>query len=77
MEAFAVPAQVLSLRKGGEFPGQNIALDGEDEDEDGDDSSVLERKIRAANMPDTALKVCLKELKRLVLHHHYHYHSYY
>lgn len=57
--------KVLSLRKGGVFPGQNVGLDGEDEDEDSDDSSVLERKIRAANMPDAALKVCLKELKRL------------
>lgn len=62
------PLQVLSLRKGGVFPGQNIGLDGEDEDEDSDDSSVLERKIRAANMPDAALKVCLKELKRLVFY---------
>lgn len=68
-EAFAVRAQVLSLRKGAEFPGQNIVLDGEDEDEDGDDSSVLERKIRAASMSDAALKVCLKELKRFVLPH--------
>lgn len=70
MECFVVPAQVVSLRKGGVFPGQNIGLDGEDEDEDSDDSSVLERKIRAANMPDAALKVCLKELKRLVFHYY-------
>lgn len=57
---------MLSLRKGGVFPGQQFSLDGDDEDEDGDDSSILERKVRGANMPDAALKVCLKELKRLV-----------
>lgn len=76
METFAVCAQVLSFRKGGEFPGQNIVLDGEDEDEDSDDSLVLERKVHAANMPNAALKVCLKELKRSVLHHCYHLHHF-
>uniref|UniRef100_A0A665V1Z9 Lon protease homolog 2, peroxisomal n=1 Tax=Echeneis naucrates TaxID=173247 RepID=A0A665V1Z9_ECHNA len=47
------------------FPGRQFNLDEEDEDEDGDDTTVLERKVRAANMPEAALKVCLKELKRL------------
>lgn len=60
-------AQVLSVRKRGVFPGQQFSLDGDDEDEDGDDSAVLERKIHGANMPDAALRVCLKELKRWVL----------
>uniref|UniRef100_A0A8C6PR96 Lon peptidase 2, peroxisomal n=1 Tax=Nothobranchius furzeri TaxID=105023 RepID=A0A8C6PR96_NOTFU len=40
-------------------------LDGEDEDEDGDDMAALERKIHGASMPEAALRVCLKELKRL------------
>ncbi|XP_029379220.1 lon protease homolog 2, peroxisomal [Echeneis naucrates] len=57
--------RVLSVRKGGAFPGRQFNLDEEDEDEDGDDTTVLERKVRAANMPEAALKVCLKELKRL------------
>ncbi|XP_019960153.2 lon protease homolog 2, peroxisomal isoform X2 [Paralichthys olivaceus] len=56
--------RVLSVRKGGVFPGRQFNVDEEDED-DGDDTSVLERKIHAANMPEAALKVCLKELKRL------------
>nr|XP_046251442.1 lon protease homolog 2, peroxisomal isoform X1 [Scatophagus argus] len=57
--------RVLSVRKGGVFPGQQFSLDGEDEDEDGDDIIALERKVHGANMPDAALRVCLKELKRL------------
>uniref|UniRef100_A0A665V1A8 Lon protease homolog 2, peroxisomal n=1 Tax=Echeneis naucrates TaxID=173247 RepID=A0A665V1A8_ECHNA len=44
---------------------RHLSIDEEDEDEDGDDTTVLERKVRAANMPEAALKVCLKELKRL------------
>lgn len=56
--------QVLSVRKGGVFPGQQFNLDEEDEDEDGDDTAALERKVHRANMPETALRVCLKELKR-------------
>lgn len=47
------------------LPGQQFRLGEEDEDEDGDDTTVLERKIHAANMPEAALKVCVKELKRL------------
>ncbi|XP_060932092.1 lon protease homolog 2, peroxisomal [Limanda limanda] len=56
--------RVLSVRKGGVLPGRQFNVDEEDED-DGDDTSVLERKIHAANMPEAALRVCLKELKRL------------
>uniref|UniRef100_A0A667YCP6 Lon protease homolog 2, peroxisomal n=1 Tax=Myripristis murdjan TaxID=586833 RepID=A0A667YCP6_9TELE len=37
----------------------------EGEDEDGDDTAALERKVHRANMPEAALKVCVKELKRL------------
>lgn len=53
--------RVLSVRKG----YRQFNLDGEDEDEDGDDTAALERKVHAANMPEAALRVCLKELKRL------------
>ncbi|XP_047451587.1 lon protease homolog 2, peroxisomal [Mugil cephalus] len=57
--------RVLSMRKGGVFPGRQFNLDEEDEDEDGDDTTALERKVQGANMPEAALRVCLKELKRL------------
>ncbi|TKS73063.1 Lon protease -like protein 2, peroxisomal [Collichthys lucidus] len=57
--------RVLSVRKGGVFPGRQFNLEGEDEDEDEDDTAALEKKIHRANMPETALRVCLKELKRL------------
>uniref|UniRef100_A0A671VDX7 Lon protease homolog 2, peroxisomal n=1 Tax=Sparus aurata TaxID=8175 RepID=A0A671VDX7_SPAAU len=57
--------RVLSVRKGGVFPGRQFNLDGEDEEEDGDDAVALEKKVHGANMPDAALRVCLKELKRL------------
>ncbi|XP_040894982.1 lon protease homolog 2, peroxisomal [Toxotes jaculatrix] len=57
--------RVLSVRKGGVFPGRQFNLDEEDEDDDGDDTAVLERKVHGANMPEAALRVCLKELKRL------------
>lgn len=52
------------MRKGGVFPGRQFNLEGEDEDEDEDDTAALEKKIHRANMPETALRVCLKELKR-------------
>ncbi|XP_060109729.1 LOW QUALITY PROTEIN: lon protease homolog 2, peroxisomal [Heteronotia binoei] len=42
----------------------HIAED-EEEDEDHDDIIVLEKKIRASSMPEQALKVCVKEVKRL------------
>lgn len=51
--------QVLT---GPKAPGQQFRH--EDEDEDGDDTAVLERKVHGAEMPEAALKVCLKELKR-------------
>uniref|UniRef100_A0A3P8U0I6 Lon protease homolog 2, peroxisomal n=1 Tax=Amphiprion percula TaxID=161767 RepID=A0A3P8U0I6_AMPPE len=57
--------RVLSVRKGGVFPGRQFNLDEEDEDDDGDDTTALERKVNGANMPEAALRVCLKELKRL------------
>ncbi|KAF1387237.1 hypothetical protein PFLUV_G00103280 [Perca fluviatilis] len=57
--------RVLSVRKGGVFPGRQFNLDEEDEDEDGDDTAALERKVHRAEMSEAALRVCLKELKRL------------
>nr|XP_057944133.1 lon protease homolog 2, peroxisomal isoform X2 [Doryrhamphus excisus] len=57
---------VLTLRKGGVLPGRQFDLNEEDdEDEDGDDTASLERKVHGANMPEAALRVCMKELKRL------------
>ncbi|XP_061892090.1 lon protease homolog 2, peroxisomal [Entelurus aequoreus] len=58
--------KVLTVRKGGPFSGRQFKLNEEDEDEDGDDTASLERKVLGANMPEAALRVCLKELKRLV-----------
>ncbi|XP_030620723.1 lon protease homolog 2, peroxisomal isoform X1 [Chanos chanos] len=57
--------RVLVVRKGGVFPGHQFSLDEEGEDEDGDDMAVLDKKVKEAGMPEHALRVCLKELKRL------------
>ncbi|XP_031730243.1 lon protease homolog 2, peroxisomal isoform X1 [Anarrhichthys ocellatus] len=57
--------RVLSVRKGGALRGRQFNLEEEAEDEDGDDTAVLEKKVHAAKMPEAALRVCLKELKRL------------
>uniref|UniRef100_A0A672P971 Lon protease homolog 2, peroxisomal n=1 Tax=Sinocyclocheilus grahami TaxID=75366 RepID=A0A672P971_SINGR len=57
--------RVLAIRKGGVFPGRQFSLDEEGEDEDSDDTAMLEKKVKAAAMPEAALRVCLKELKRL------------
>lgn len=57
--------RVLAIRKGGVFPGRQFSLEEDGEDEDSDDMVVLERKVKEAGMPEPALRVCLKELKRL------------
>ncbi|KAG7333255.1 hypothetical protein KOW79_003390 [Hemibagrus wyckioides] len=57
--------RVLVIRKGGVLPGRQFSLEEEGEDEEGDDMAVLERKVNEAAMPESALRVCLKELKRL------------
>ncbi|KAL7978927.1 hypothetical protein Chor_013416 [Crotalus horridus] len=49
------------MRRIGHIPG---AMEDE-EDEDHDDIIILEKNIRASRMPEPALKVCLKEVKRL------------
>uniref|UniRef100_A0AAY4BQ55 Lon protease homolog 2, peroxisomal n=1 Tax=Denticeps clupeoides TaxID=299321 RepID=A0AAY4BQ55_9TELE len=43
----------------------HFSLEEEGDEEDVDDTSLLERKVKGANMPEPALRVCLKELKRL------------
>uniref|UniRef100_W5MLA6 Lon protease homolog n=1 Tax=Lepisosteus oculatus TaxID=7918 RepID=W5MLA6_LEPOC len=58
--------RLLPVRRGSPFPGHRFSLEDEDEEEeDSDDMALLERKIRGASMPEPALRVCLKELKRL------------
>uniref|UniRef100_A0A7N6F5S7 Lon protease homolog 2, peroxisomal n=1 Tax=Anabas testudineus TaxID=64144 RepID=A0A7N6F5S7_ANATE len=47
------------------FSFKNFSLEEEDEDDDGDDTAAIERKVHGANMPEAALRICLKELKRL------------
>ncbi|XP_075432774.1 lon protease homolog 2, peroxisomal [Ascaphus truei] len=54
------------LRKIGQVAGKPFSLAAEeDDDEDSDDIMMLEKKIKASNMPEPALKVCVKEIKRL------------
>lgn len=50
------------------FPGRQFSVEEEGEDDDdGDDTASLERKVKAASMPESALRVCIKELKRYVV----------
>uniref|UniRef100_A0A8C7QUP0 Lon protease homolog 2, peroxisomal n=1 Tax=Oncorhynchus mykiss TaxID=8022 RepID=A0A8C7QUP0_ONCMY len=66
VKAFACfPAKTVRKSLCGVLPGRQFSLDEEGDDEDGDDTAVLERKVKGANMPEPALRVCLKELKRL------------
>ncbi|XP_026531684.1 lon protease homolog 2, peroxisomal isoform X1 [Notechis scutatus] len=53
---------IRPMRRIGHIPG---AMEDEEEDEDYDDIIILEKKIRASRMPEQALKVCIKEVKRL------------
>ncbi|XP_015675222.1 lon protease homolog 2, peroxisomal [Protobothrops mucrosquamatus] len=53
---------IRPMRRIGHIPG---AMEDEEEDEDHDDIIILEKNIRASRMPEPALKVCLKEVKRL------------
>ncbi|XP_063169236.1 lon protease homolog 2, peroxisomal [Candoia aspera] len=53
---------IRPMRRIGHIPG---AVDEEEEDEDHDDIIILEKKIQASRMPEQALKVCVKEVKRL------------
>ncbi|XP_039208377.1 lon protease homolog 2, peroxisomal [Crotalus tigris] len=53
---------IRPMRRIGHIPG---AMEDEEEDENHDDIIILEKNIRASRMPEPALKVCLKEVKRL------------
>lgn len=55
-------AQVLPMRKSGVIPLEQFKVSDEEEDEE--DTAVLEKKVYSVNMSEAALKVCLKELKR-------------
>ncbi|XP_060643782.2 lon protease homolog 2, peroxisomal [Anolis sagrei] len=53
---------IRPIRRLSHIPG---ASEEEEEDEDHDDIVILEKKIRTSSMPEQALKVCVKEVKRL------------
>ncbi|XP_053904906.1 lon protease homolog 2, peroxisomal [Malaclemys terrapin pileata] len=53
---------IRPIRRINHIPG---TAEDEEEDEDHDDIVMLEKKIRTSSMPEQALKVCVKEIKRL------------
>ncbi|KAF7244569.1 hypothetical protein EYD10_09055 [Varanus komodoensis] len=53
---------IRPIRRIAHIPG---SAEDEEDDEDHDDIVILEKKIRASSMPEQALKVCVKEVKRL------------
>ena len=60
-----LPSQTLQIDKLIDI-GRHNRVDIEDEDmDDSDDIASIERKIKSAEMPETARKVALKELSRL------------
>ncbi|XP_062355935.1 lon protease homolog 2, peroxisomal isoform X1 [Cinclus cinclus] len=56
--------RVVAIRPNRRISHGSITED-EEEEEDHDDVVVLEKKIRTSSMSEQALKVCLKEIKRL------------
>ncbi|XP_032892281.1 lon protease homolog 2, peroxisomal isoform X1 [Amblyraja radiata] len=58
---------IRSIRKNNQIPGGQLHFNGleQEDDDDGDDIVMLEKKIKSTNMPEQAMKVCMKELKRL------------
>ncbi|XP_075045354.1 lon protease homolog 2, peroxisomal [Mixophyes fleayi] len=57
---------IRPLRRLGGMSGKTFPLESaEDDDDDSDDMIMLEKKIKLCNMPEPALKVCVKEMKRL------------
>ncbi|KAM9301673.1 lon protease homolog 2, peroxisomal isoform 1-T1 [Gastrophryne carolinensis] len=58
--------RVVAIHPLKKLGGKGIPLENlDDEEEDSDDIIMLEKKVKACNMPEQALKVCLKEMKRL------------
>ncbi|XP_029464338.1 lon protease homolog 2, peroxisomal [Rhinatrema bivittatum] len=56
------------FRRIGQMSGKPFSLDNAEEEEEGEDTDdilMLERMIKTSNMPEQALKVCTKEIKRL------------
>uniref|UniRef100_A0A8C0IUP7 Lon protease homolog 2, peroxisomal n=1 Tax=Chelonoidis abingdonii TaxID=106734 RepID=A0A8C0IUP7_CHEAB len=53
---------IRPIRRISHVPG---TAEDEEEDEDHDDIVMLEKKIKTSSMPEQALKVCVKEIKRL------------
>ncbi|XP_066493231.1 lon protease homolog 2, peroxisomal [Tiliqua scincoides] len=53
---------IRPIRRLNHIPG---TAEEEEEDEDHDDVFILDKKIRTSNMSEQALKVCMKEVKRL------------
>uniref|UniRef100_A0A8C9WGI7 Lon protease homolog 2, peroxisomal n=1 Tax=Scleropages formosus TaxID=113540 RepID=A0A8C9WGI7_SCLFO len=56
--------RIIPIRKGGGLAPGQLSMEDDGEEEDSDDTSLLERRVRGSNMPEAALRVCLKELKR-------------
>ncbi|XP_072374305.1 lon protease homolog 2, peroxisomal [Scyliorhinus torazame] len=57
---------IRPIRRNNQLLGRPLHLDVvEDDDDDGDDIVMLEKKIKNTNMPEQAMKVCIKEIKRL------------
>uniref|UniRef100_A0A8C5R1I7 Lon protease homolog 2, peroxisomal n=1 Tax=Leptobrachium leishanense TaxID=445787 RepID=A0A8C5R1I7_9ANUR len=57
---------IRPLRKLGGLAGKPFSLDTvDDDDEDSDDIMLLEKKIKSLNMSEQAMKLCIKEIKRL------------
>ncbi|NXW23338.1 LONP2 protease, partial [Circaetus pectoralis] len=57
--------RVVTIRPSRRINHIPSAIEDEEEEEDHDDVVMLEKKIRTSSMSEQALKVCLKEIKRL------------
>lgn len=56
---------IRPLKKLGGISGKGFSLEnGDEDDDDSDDIIMLEKKVKSCNMPEQALKVCTKEMKR-------------
>ncbi|XP_072278565.1 lon protease homolog 2, peroxisomal [Pyxicephalus adspersus] len=57
---------IRPLKKLGGISGKGFSLENaDDDDDDSDDILMLEKKVKSCSMPEQALKVCMKEMKRL------------